>query len=252
MSDYYKKWYEEHRTEVLTRRKERYTADPSYRARELTRNRARRLKRQQEAAQAVLQSPKGRGWRRVDVDGVACFTSGALARVLGRTMQVVRAWEASGVIAEAPHRTPAGERLYTREFIERTYEELLVAGKIEAVHEEKLDPGRVLRKLRYADGREETVYLYKPGVLAKALGRSLYTVRQLETDGHLPVTPLFGGVKRRYRLYTLEQMKVVEAAYMRQGRTLRVTEASEAFRAEVREGWDKLRLVGAEVLEPTP
>lgn len=118
-SSYFAKYYAENKEKILSRRRQRYKEDPEYREKIMARAREakRKLlaKRKVERAKNKDKNQPTRfriqyGDEEIPVD---MYTTGQVAKKLGRTTQTIRIWEKNGLIPEALYRTTAHDRLYT-------------------------------------------------------------------------------------------------------------------------------------------
>jgi len=262
----FKSWYAENGEELNETRRRRYELDPAYKARVLKLNRDSRARARKKRAEvrrrereAVATPTKPLPFKTVDVpmgEGqppVKLFTIGALATALGCSVQLVRLWEKRGVIHPAELRSDRGDRLYTDHELEVIRERLIkngilqldAAGRVYQMEK----PKHFVRRVRFEDGTEEDVALFRVGVLAKAINRTVLTVEQMEKRGALPSTPLRAS-RTRYRLYTAEMVAVVAQAYNDRDGTIRGKEQWAAFSAEVTEGWRSLGTLGASLVDP--
>jgi len=205
------------------------------------------------------------------------FTIGAVAKALDCSVQALRLWEKKGIIPETEYRYSKGDRLYTKEQIEMYRDILLKQGRIgknrvrsrplsyverwvrfpgekkkrgkrvsvddlddldESVTQAVLKSGEVARKVK----------LFRIGVLAKAVGRTVVTLEQLEQSGKFPETP-FRASEVGYRLYSMKMVEVVKEAFEARDGEIRGEEAWKGFHDEVYAAWDKLNVFGAEILE---
>lgn len=118
-SSYFAKYYADNKDKILSRRRERYKEDPEYR--EKIKARAREAKRKL-LAKRREERAKNKDkitpiWFQIQYGGkeipVKMYTTGQVAKKLGRTTQTIRIWEKNGLIPEATYRTAAHDRLYT-------------------------------------------------------------------------------------------------------------------------------------------
>jgi DNA-binding transcriptional MerR regulator len=252
---YFQEWYEDNCDELNKRRRERYAEDPEYRKRVQRWNRDARARRRKEAEkeerkakQAVKIQTSG-AWKtvEVEVDGVKVrmFTIGALAKATGKGISTIRVWERNGVLPETPYRSKKGDRLYTLEMVESIQAALRKAGKLNiAVLKEKKQPAHVERKVYFKGKGPVRMRLYKVGTLAKAVNRTVVALTQMEKRGVLPKTPLVSS-SLKYRLYTLDMIEVVQAAFDRRGGVVRGKSEWEDFYDEIVDGWTRLGIMDA-------
>ena len=194
------------------------------------------------------------------------FTIGAVAKALGCSVQAIRLWEKRGggrdkngkpipLIPPAPYKYSKGDRLYTEEFIELLRKILTEKGRIGANKPIRAKSLSYLdRKVQYpsktgkARGVVRNTRLYKIGLLAKAVDRTVVTLEQLEQRGALPKTP-FRVSDVGYRLYTQGMMEAVKGAFDVRAGEIRGKEAWLDFYAEIFEDWSGLNVIGAWIIE---
>lgn len=258
--DYFKEWYDENREDLNARRREKYAQDPEYRAKVQQWNRDARARRRKDeekedrrTRRAVKIRPSGQ-WKtvEVEVDGVKVrmFTIGALAKAIGKGISTIRVWERTGVLPETPHRSNKGDRLYTLEMVEAIQKSLKRAGKLDiGVLREKKRPAYVDKPILFnGHGTPIEMRLYKIGTLAKAVSRTGVALIQMEKRGVLPKTPLVSS-SLEYRLYTVDMIEVVQAAFTKRGGVVRGAGEWEDFHDEIVDGWTMLGVMDARVIE---
>lgn len=261
----YAAWYEANKATFNADRKERYQNDPNYRNRVLAWNRESRRKKRVTTTKERAEEDKtrkvalsGRRFKTVrmtiKVDGkdveADLYSIGALALYLNRSIQVLRLWESEKVIPETPHKNDKGDRFYTRTQLEEIHAILDKTGRLRDQgrrQNQRLRP--FVYSLRYADGRTQAVALYKVGVLAQALKRTIVTIEQMEAREALPVTP-FRVSSTNYRLYTLEMVRAVKDAFEACGSDIRGEENRVAFRAAIEAAWTAQGVFGATLGAP--
>lgn len=258
--DYFQEWYAENRTSLNDRRRQRYAEDPSYRAKVQQWNREARERRKQVMQKEDVATREARqirmtgAWKtiKIELDGVLVpmFTIGALARATGKGISTIRVWERNGVLPETPYRTNRGDRLYTVEMVEAVRAALQRAGKLESgaalMLREKRKPPYVVRWVRFDSGQRVRMKLYKIGTLAKAVGRTVVSLTQMEQRRVLPRTPLVAS-SLEYRLYTLDMIEVVQAAFNRHTGYIRGSAEQDGLYDEIWQGWTKLGITDAKV-----
>lgn len=254
--NYYKKWYDENGSDMNAARRKRYAEDSKYRRGVLARNRAaRELRREadakdQQARRGAKKVATAPAWKTVQQEVVVggktivatLFTIGALAKRLGRGISTVRVWERQGLLPETPYRSPKGDRLYTLDLVESIRRTLWEMGKLtnaEGKLRQKRRPDASVKWVRFSDGQEKLVPLYKFGVLAQAVGRTVVALAQMEKSERLPITPLRAS-SLRYRLYTVEMVEIVSEAFRKRGSTIRSKYEWRDLRNEVDAGWRRL------------
>lgn len=119
--EYAKKYYQEHKEEILKKKRERYKTDPEYR-KSIVDAKIKNYKRYKEEKKAykklLKKNPLLKEPREVliEVAGkkfiVPVRTLGYLATVLGTTVRMIRHWEREGIIPEPKYRDGRGVRLY--------------------------------------------------------------------------------------------------------------------------------------------
>ena len=256
--DYFQGWYDDNKDSLNERRRQRYAIDSDYREKVQRWNRDardRRRKKVEEEDRKARRSVKLRSsgaWKtvEVEVDGVMVrmFTIGALARAIGKGISTIRVWERNGTLPETPYRSKKGDRLYTLEMVESIQRALRKAGKLEiSVLKEKARPTYIEKDVRFKTQKKTLrMRLYKVGTLAKAVNRTVVAITQMEKREVLPKTPLVAS-SLEYRLYTLDMIEAVQAAFDRRGGAIRGQSEWEDFYDEVVEGWTRLGVMGARV-----
>jgi DNA-binding transcriptional MerR regulator len=180
----------------------------------------------------------------IEVDGVkrSCLTIGAVAHAISRSIHTVRVWEREVLLPKTPYRTSNGQRLYTIEQMQ----ELREKAKRDPRYMQKMFRRRrsneVTCRVRWADGREEAIVLYRVRILAQEIKRTVQTIRLMEKRNGLPVTPFRSGT---HRLYTLEMIEAVKHAFV--GRKYG-SNWSDIY-IQVLHEWQKQGVLGAKVLE---
>lgn len=267
----FKNWYAQHGRSLNQSRRERYASDPEYRQRVLEANRESRqrkredrIQQQDEERAAKKYNKKPHPWKELSLalqtdEGLAegeLYTIGALARLLGCSVQAIRLWEAAGVIAPPEVHNRKRDRLYTWAEMQVIYKVMVAQGRIEPRKvRETAGPGStparwrgVLRAVRFPDGLERKVKLYRIGALALSLGRTILTVEQMETRGILPSTP-FRASSTGYRLYTAPMIRVAKKALLSLDGNLRGDDRGARFAQAIRDGWTGLGVIGAKLLD---
>lgn len=264
---YFKDWYAKHGENLNQSRRDRYKTDPAYRDAVLQRNREAREKRRTSTAKERSQQRKAsrlrvgsRAWKTVeaevvdkngDVATATLFTISALARSIGRSVQAVRLWERQGLLPEPPFRNKKGDRLYTAEMVEVIRDVMGAQGKLpDTSIRSRPAPKGIEREVRYADGTVEKLTLYRVGVLAEAIQRTVVTVQILEGKNYLPITP-FRASSTQYRLYSLPMIEAVKEAFEKRGGEIRGAAAWEAFKEDVRAAWEGLKVLDATFADPS-
>ena len=106
----------------------------------------------------------------------------------------------------------------------------------------------MVRRVRLSDGTTEELELFKIGVLAAAIGRTVLTVEQMESRGALPETP-FRASSTRYRLYTGEMIEAAAVAMDARGGSIRGAERWREFYDEVHNKWAESGVLGAALVD---
>jgi DNA-binding transcriptional MerR regulator len=267
MAFQFKTWYEENSAELNQARKAKYANDPEYREKVLKANREAREKRRKErqvekkAEKDATKVRTGvRPWKQFEVEMpgengtmTKLFTVGALAHAIGKSVQTVRLWEKQDIIPETELRSPKGDRLYTAEQVEMIYGLLKKQGKLEEGKvRRRYTPKGFERMVQFLDGRQERLRMFRVGVLARAVDRTVVTVEQMEQKGILPVTP-FRYSQTGYRLYTVEMIDVVRHAMEAHLEDTQNETLVKAFKAAVLSGWNELGVLDAKIIpEPKP
>lgn len=259
-SEYYAGWYEDNGDDLNERRRERYANDPEYRTRvkqwnQEARERRRKARKAEKRAEkrAVKMKASAGAWKTVEieVDGVVTrmFTIGALARAVGKGISTIRVWERTGVLPETPYRSDKGDRLYTVEMVEDIIEDLGRVGKLDHRRMKKRKkPSSVVRTVKPKKGPRREMRLYKIGTLAKAVGRTVVALTNMEKREALPCTPLVAS-SISYRLYTVEMIEAVQAAFAKRGGVIRGRLEWEGFYDEIYGAWVEQGIMDAKVIE---
>jgi len=260
----FKDWYADHGDRLNKDRRKRYKTDAAYRKRVLEMNRTSRERRRKKLAEqrraerdASKLKPRSLPFKTVEATVTAddgeevqakLFTIGALARTVGCSVQAIRLWEKQGVLPPAELRNSKGDRLYTAQQVEMIHELMKQQGRL---NEKKANkprrrekPKPFIRPVKFPGGRVEDVPLFRIGVLAQSIGRTVLTVEQMEQRGALPPTP-FRAASTRYRLYTGEMIEAVAQAMDARGGSIRGKERWQSFHDEILKEWKSLGVMGA-------
>ena len=255
-------WYEKNKATLNKQRRKRYASDPEYRARiqqrnQDTRNKQRNKQKNERITEAektkrAIKLRRSSTWKTVEmeVNGVmvSMFTIGALAQATGKGISTIRVWERNGLLPETPHRTKKGDRLYTVGMVEQVRRALRDAGKLNPMLvQEKKRLAHVVRTVKFATDSIE-MRLYKVGVLARAVNRTVIALTQMEKRGVFPRTPLSAS-SLKYRLYTLDMIEVAQRAFHRRGGVVRGQSEWQDLYDEIVEEWSRLGVMDAEVVE---
>jgi len=263
---YFKDWYAENGEQLNKDRKQRYKDDPDYREKVLEQNReARKRKRQEQLVErskqdAARKTRVERSWKTRPMtitleDGeqvtVKGFTIGAVAQLLGCSVQAIRLWEKKGVLPATDYRYAGRDRLYPSDLIDLYRKILEEQGRL---NPNKIRPRPLrmaLRVVKFSDGKVRETELYRIGVLAKAAQRTVVTLEQLEQRGVLPETP-FRASELGYRLYTEGMIEAVSSALEKRFWEIRGEEEWQKFRDEVVAAWKEEGVIGARILKRKP
>ena len=121
-SEYYRTYYEDHRTDLSEKRRDRYQNDPEYRekAKEDARRYRQRKKaeREQLRAEGKLPPARPKGPRKpieVEVNGskALAHTITVAADRIGRSVDTLNHWSKVGLLPATPIRSQRGDRLFT-------------------------------------------------------------------------------------------------------------------------------------------
>lgn len=114
--EYYREWYDEHRPELLVKRRSRYATDPEYAER--CRESARKYRRERKGRTDVAEKRPRKPFT-VTVGGHTDkgYTVGYVAEKVGRSVATVNHWLKSGLLPVTPLVSDGGARLYTERMI---------------------------------------------------------------------------------------------------------------------------------------
>ncbi len=272
-SDYFQRWYEKNGRTLNRERKAKYHSDPTYREKVLEQNRAARAKKRDEARAARVHSGGNertmvaKSWKtrpmELTLDSgedvvVQGFTIGAVAAILGCSVQAIRLWERKGILPATDFRYQGRDRLYPWELIDEYQEILKRTGRLDP-KKAKPRPLRMVRQIvKFSDERLEETALFRIGILAKAAKKTVVTLEQWEARGLLPVTPFRHVSVHKtsgelgepgYRLYTIPQIKAVVGALRKRAWDVRGEQAQKEFHDEVREAWAAQGVIGAKIIK---
>lgn len=260
----FRDWYEANGERLNEKRKAKYHNDPKYRDKVLKTNQDSRAKRKSTSKKsgdkrASRARTDEKRWKTVEavVDGVreTMFSIGALAQALGCSIQAIRLWERQKLIPATPIRTGKGkngDRLYTRAMVENIREILTAQGRLAGVGSRERNGARALKRfVRLASGKVAETRLFLIGALAKAVGRNVVTLEQLEAKGFLPRTPFRASSVGR-RLYTADMIEAVKLAFEDRGGDVRGEEAWKGFHDDVLKRWTAQGMIGAVLVQEAP
>jgi DNA-binding transcriptional MerR regulator len=263
--EYFRGWYENNADELNSTRKLKYSSDPSYRAKVLEQNRIARLRRKEAklASRRLLHPDPAktrvvRSWKTKQATITASgkpltakmFTVGAVADLLGCSVQAIRLWERRKVIPETPFRgenkkTIKGDRFYTLDMVDTLREILLAKGYLDSGRPKPRPMLMVTRSVTLSTGEVVDLDLYRIGELAEAVRRTVVSLEQLESRGFLPETP-FRLSEAGYRLYTRDMIASVKQAFESRGWEIRGQEWA-VFATEIEESWKAQGVIGAQM-----
>lgn len=256
----FKQWYEANKEPFNEKRRNRYNTDPAYRSYVLEMNRKNRELRHKDRVKErksrtkSIQLTDSPAWKEfVGENGQVLLTIGALAKSVGRSAQSIRMWEEKKIIPETPHRNSRGDRLYTPAQVLEIHD-IIKDTRGVGSSEPKTDVAPNYRKVVFADGRTEEVPLFKIGVLARTVDRTVLTMEQMERKGVFPETPFRGNSNVNGdpgpRYYTAGMIEVVKNSLEDTGvERLRGLNRKNQFKDSVSDGWAKLGVVGATLIK---
>ena len=146
------------------------------------------------------------------------------------------------MLPKTPYRNDNGERLYTIEQLQEIRRMAVHDPKLANTARRGARTDEVIRKIRYADEREEETVLYRVRILAKEIDRTPQTIRLMERRKGLPPTPLRSGSQR---LYTLGMIQAVKEACL--GKRHAWVWAEIYMRVLL--AWQELGILGARVVD---
>lgn len=254
----FQEWYAENGDQLNAKRRDRYKSDPEYRARVLAANRKAREERREtrltekaaeQAAVKAKVTPRPYKVFTQVVKGVPIklFSIGGLAAVLGCSVQAIRLWEKRGILPEPAFFSKKGDRLYTAEQIETLRKVSEAQGRIDDEPKEKEQARGIVRRVKWKDKSVTEETLFRVGVLAHAIDRTVVTVDQMEDLGRLPATP-FRAAQTKYRLYTMQMILAVKKIMDKFHGEIRGDEEWKKFHDAVKDEWTKLGIPGARLL----
>ena len=256
-SVYFREWYEQNGDELNKRRRNRYQTDPEYRERVLAQNRDARRKKRQEALEERKKKYGAKklrltnNWKTVNVetpDGIVkMFSISAAAKLVGCSVQALRLWERKGIIPPATARYSKGDRLYSMEQIDLLKEVLEKQLRLEDSKVRPRPLQSIRRKVKLSTGEVKEMDLFRIGVMATRVGRTVVTLEQLEQRGAMPATP-FRISEVGYRMYSAAMMDAVKSAFDRRVGEVRGEEEWKKFHDEVLADWKAQGVVGAKML----
>jgi len=241
MSTEYKQWYDSNKDLINHVKRERYKTDPFYRESILNRNKSYRQKAS--SGKAL----KARSWRVVEQpinlpDGTIStkqyYTIGYLASSLNCSVQALRSWEKDGLLPSADYKDNNGVRFYSQDTLVKIKD--IVAQDLQVKFKKQALQGKTYKCLDASDGIEKDIVLYKFNNLQQICGKSRITLDKLIAAGHIPATPLT-VTGRAHRLYTLEMMKAVAAAFKDIKKGSKETRWA-SFRNQITSSWEKLKI----------
>lgn len=265
-SDYYKIWYGDNGQTLNRKRRDRYHTDPTYRQKVLGWNQQSR-KNRKEGDEGEVQKERdaskirvgGRSWKSIIVDlpgpdgalvATPVFSISSLAKVLGKSVQLVRIWEKEGKIPPPVYVSESkGDRFYSQEVLEELHEAMVRSGRTKPQSVRARSQHRAFeRTILFPDGRTEKLPLFRVGALADLCDRTVVTMQLQESKGRIPQTP-FRFSNTKYRLYTLPMMEAVKDALASRGGGVRGDEAWKVFHDEILQKWQEQGVVGASLAD---
>jgi hypothetical protein len=250
----FKEWYDKNKNTFNESRRKRYAEDSEYRDRirnwnkrvhEAKREKALSERNKEKAAVKIKLRSTAPVQREIDGQTVVLFPIGVLAKAVGRGVQSLRRYERSGRIPKTPYKAKNGMRLYTAEQIEKIRAILSDQNRLGS---QSFRPHGIRMPrpsfVRFSDGVEKSVVLFRVGYLALALERTVQYVTQMEAKGRFPETSLRS---HGHRLYTKEMIESAKSVLDTLGGTLRGGNL-ERFSTSVKDEWVKLGVVGAKVI----
>lgn len=130
-SEYHKRYWQENKDRISQRRKERYKNDPEYRKRHLEQTQKSRKRKREEEAERRLERdlklsekrhkgeplPKPR-LMKIAGKAVACYSTSALSRYIGRSNETIRRWLTLGVLPGVSYVDDSGHYWFTKTYCE--------------------------------------------------------------------------------------------------------------------------------------
>ena len=110
--DYHKKYYEQHKKEISSRRKTLYRNDPEYRKRVQIANSVNFSRKRSAEAERRKQAGIG-DTKHYDEDGNQLFTIADLSNFTGKAQHTIRKYHAMGILPLPTHTSTRNWRLYT-------------------------------------------------------------------------------------------------------------------------------------------
>lgn len=259
------KWYENNKGNFNEKRRSRYNTDPEYRQRVLEMNRKNREKRQSErsaeekARQKAVKVIASPAWKEFEADEVVeglpqedgaaqkFLTIGAVAKATRRSTQTIRLWEKQGLIPETPYRNSRDDRLYTPAMVLEILNKVKELKELEPVdHKSEIVP--VDLKVKMLSGEVVDLRVFRVGVLAQAVGRTVLTLEQMERKGVFPKTPL-RDPQTGHRYYTAEMIEAVKAALDDMGGArLRGEQRKAEFHSRILNAWAEQGIIGVTIV----
>jgi DNA-binding transcriptional MerR regulator len=190
-------------------------------------------------------------WRtvQIDVNGVrtSMFTIGALANAVGKAISTLRVWEEKGLLPETPYRTAQGARLYSLELMQQVQQSLEQCGKLVSLRQ--YGGNQAVTKTIQLEGKApQSAKLYKVGVLALAINRTVQAVYQMEERSAIPLTPFIASAQG-YRLYTIEMIEAVQRVFEIRPGSVRGPLEWQCVFNEITRDWKKLGILGARLID---
>tara|TARA_Y100000310_G_scaffold23414_2_gene22427 strand:+ start:5759 stop:6262 length:504 start_codon:yes stop_codon:yes gene_type:complete len=118
-SEYQRRYYQDHRDDIVKQRRSRYNDDLEYRERcKAASRKSRARKREERAGEEPAANRRPVVVEMLDGSEIDAVTVGYVASTIGRSRCTVHAWLRTGVIPEPPFETERGEALFTHDMIE--------------------------------------------------------------------------------------------------------------------------------------
>jgi len=257
----FKEWYQANGERLNNNRRDRYQSDPEYRKQVLERNRASRERRRDEVKKerkeekdALVVKVSAQPWKTIDmeieVEGkktiAPMLTIGAVAKAVGRSVQAIRLWEKQGKLPTTPYHNSKGDRLYTLSMVEEIVSKLKVQGKIDDTpSKSRYMPRGLSCILTLSDGSVREEMMFRIGVLAQYINRTVITVEQMEQKEYIPKTP-FRFSSTQYRLYTIDMIEAVKTAVDSNEDVRGAAEWKRVY-DDIYRRWKALGIIGAQL-----
>ena len=229
-------WYALHRKEFNSKRKKRYRRDPEYRANILEQN---KNYREQNREQNNISFKK-----EIFIDAleptIPMYTIGLLASLLHCTPQAIRNWEKENIIFETPFRDDTDQRLYTEEMVDIIVKIMLEQGRVvSSARQTKSNSLTFLCVNRDINLLEPICFFYRSELL-KNINKTANTIRKLEDDGEIPISPYIDPRNNTFFLYTKEMIDIVTEVLNSVPITNFTIHYKKKFYFSIEKEWNKL------------